>query len=133
MNDFDIYGLAYDKLLALMLSRSKEARMLLEKILSCDVFILDEFTTAIIRDIQTIALLETDRNDNVRKMSDFVEKLEKETATLETPTDTMRELLWAFVKEFLYQFENIVKNGEHNNECFKGLCRSDVSSAKSIN
>lgn len=62
--DFDIYCLTYDKLQALLVSSSPESEKLLKKLLDCDVFILDEFTKAVIRDVLTVTVVAPDESDS---------------------------------------------------------------------
>ncbi len=127
LNDFDIIGLTYDKLRALQLSRSKESKSLLEKLRSCDVFILDEFTTVILSDIQTIKIVKVNENSDVEKLSDLLNELEQRTTEFKTPTVAVKPILWSFIKEFLNQFEKITTSDEYNNECIEILSKKDLT------
>jgi hypothetical protein len=119
LNNFDVYGLTYDKLKALLLVGTKEALTILKKLRSCDVFILDEFTTAIIRDILALALVKIDENNEVKKKSEVVRKLEKEASNTMTTTDEvfLKDIFWPTVYQFLHQFENITTSGIYTNRC----------------
>ena len=65
VNDFDLYVLTYDKLQALQLSQSAKAKVLLDKLINCDVFIFDEFTTALLTDAPTLELISADQNGRI--------------------------------------------------------------------
>jgi len=115
--DFDVYCLTYDKLLALQLSQSREAKILLDKLLSCDVFILDEFTTAVLREIPTLAIVEIDENGNVRRLSEQVHREIEKASKLETPNDLVNGILFPIIEEFLKQVEKITESGRYPNKC----------------
>lgn len=66
--DFDICVLTYDKLRALQISRSLESRRLLKKLAGCDVFVLDEFSTAVLISIPTITIIGANRNGKNGKL-----------------------------------------------------------------
>ena len=127
MEDFDIYCLTYSKLQALQKSTSKEAIFLLEKLSKCDVFIFDEFTTALIRDIPTIVIATTDGDSSVLQLSErikaaFEEEFRRSDRIIteglyENNKVMFRESeFWGIVIEhFLAHFESIEQSGVYNN------------------
>lgn len=99
MNDFDLYCLTYDKLRTLMQYESEDTTMIIDKLLAADVLILDEFTTAVLADVQTIELV-YDYNGLTKKLSDDIEALLPKKAT------------WVqILRTFLKHFENVKENG----------------------
>ena len=128
LNDFDVYGLTYDKLRALLIVGSKEAKALLKKMWSCHVFIKDEITTAIVRDIPTLKVKETDENGNIKRFSELVEDLEKEALKIETEADEffVKDTFWPIVKDFLNQFQNVAASGIYTNECIEGFSEDNL-------
>jgi hypothetical protein len=121
--DYDVYGLTYDKLNALFLSRSNEAKTLLAKLWACDVFIFDEITTAIIKSIVTLKLVEVDEDGNISKLSTRIERLEKKALALKTkPSESVAKgQVWSKVKEFIHQFETAIENGACINRSIEEL------------
>jgi hypothetical protein len=99
MNDFNLFCLTYDKLQALVQYQSKDTTMIIDKLLAADVLILDESTTAILSDVQTIELI-YDYNGLAKKMSDDIEAL------------LPKKAMWAdILRTFLKHFENVKENG----------------------
>jgi len=136
LNDFNLYCLTYDKLLALLMSSSPESRKLLKKLQACDVFILDEFTTAVVRHISTIPLVTTDENGKTRRMSEHI-KADFEVEFNRTDRIISEDLyeensflfkesrFWAIVIDlFLSQFER-VQSGLYKNPVWKFLSKSE--------
>lgn len=114
MNDFDIYCLTYSKLQALLKSTSTEAKILLEKLRSCTVFIFDEFTTAVIIDIPTITVVTTGESKKLvklstRLMSSFIDEFER-SARRRRESD-----FWMTILLFLDQFENAKQSDVYKN------------------
>lgn len=70
LNDFNLILLTYDKLRALLASSSPESAKLLKKLQEYDVFIFDEYQSALGRGIQTIEIVTPDENGNVTRMND---------------------------------------------------------------
>jgi len=119
-NSFDIYCLTYDKLRALQKSASEEAEVLLEKLRGCSVFIFDEFTTAVIRDIPTVTVMSLDKSKNLVKMStllqsDFADRVQ----CLHQAKNKMELDFWLTVFRFLSQFENISQSRVYENKALK--------------
>jgi len=72
VNEFDIYCLTYDKLQALLKSMSKETMMLLEKLRNCDVFVFDEFATAVVQDVPTLSVVGINEDGEPTKLSVYL-------------------------------------------------------------
>lgn len=140
INDFDLYCLTYSKLQALQKSSSEEAKLLLEKLRKCDVIILDEFTTAVVRDIPTIALVTRDGKGRIVRTSEHLmatfEKEFKRSDKIisedlyEHNTVLLRESgFWGIViQDFLAQFENINQNGIYKNIVHDSLPEDGIKS-----
>lgn len=137
VNEFGIYCLTYDKLQALLKSMSKETMMLLEKLRNCDVFVFDEFATAVIQDIPTISVITRDENSELAKLSaqlrssfsdEFLqfdkilrEGLYEKSAKMKTESD-----LWMTIELFLSQFENINQSGVYKNKAIEVFSEDDL-------
>jgi hypothetical protein len=118
INDYDIYGLTYAKLRALQLSRTRSTNAFLAKLRRCEVFIFDEITTAIVGTISTFSLVSTNSQGEVKRVSDQIAKLKRQSAHLANNIDeAIKTDFWAFIECFL-QLEQITENGEHANPCW---------------
>jgi len=106
--DYDVYLLTYDKLRALLMSSSPEAKELLEKLWNCDVFILDEFTTAILVSAPTLVVKSLDEKGQVLTLKDSLKILRECSSKVDI---MVNEVIWGIIDEFLDQFENIEING----------------------
>lgn len=127
MNKFDIYCLTYSKLQALQKSTSEEAKQLLQKIQKCDVFIFDEFTTAVIRDMPTVDIITQGENGEVVRMSEHIKTTfaEEFRRTDNIISEDLYDKNRAFLKEsvfwgividtFLAQFSKINQSGIYKN------------------
>lgn len=124
--DFDLYCLTYDKLLALLLSHSREAKVLLQKLQFCDVFILDEFTTAVIRDIPTLTVVETDEKGNINRLSEQISRTIHKVAKLKTPNDLIKGVLFPILEDFLKQVENTAESGRYPNKCVDVFSKKEI-------
>jgi hypothetical protein len=128
LNDLDLYGLTYAKVMALLLSQSRDAEILLQKLWSCDVFILDEFTTAIIRDVPILPVKETDENDHVTRLSEQIEETKEHATRLQVPENEsfVKEVFWSIAEQFLIQCENVSKSGEYLNKSTHGYTEEGI-------
>ena len=95
IHDFDLFCLTYDKLQSLIQHQSKDTTMIIDKLLAADVLVLDEFTTAVLADVQTIDLI-YDYNGILKKLRDEIEPLLPKNASW---ADTLRT--------FMKRFENV--------------------------
>jgi len=116
MNEFDVYCLTYDKLRALMQYQSKDTTMIIDKLSAPNrprVLILDEDTTAVHAEVQTIELI-YDYNGLAKKLSDDIEAL--------LPT----KAIWAdILRAFLKLFENVKENGILENNVWNAVLLPD--------
>jgi len=136
LNDFNLYCLTYNKLLALLMSPSPESRKLLKKLQECDFFILDEFTAALVRGISTIPLVTTDENGKVTQMSERIksefeeefhriDKIISEDLYEENNALFKESRFWAIVIDlFLAQFQR-EQSGLYKNLVWKFLSKSE--------
>lgn len=109
LNDFDVYGLTYDKLQALQQSQSSEANIILSKLAQCEVKIPDESSLAVLADVKTIELVYKDRNTIV-KLSESLEQL--------LPGDKS----WGLVlRTFLKFFESRTQSGLYENIAWNSI------------
>lgn len=120
--DFDIYALTYDKLRALQISRSLESRKLLKKLAGCDVFVLDEFSTAVLISIPT-TIIGANRNGKNSKLQHELLRLREESEKLENPFVT---IFWDIIDDFLSQFEKVEKSVTYTNDWVKTLSEREV-------
>ena len=126
MNEFDVYCLTYSKLQALQKSTSEDAKLLLEKLRKCEVFIFDEFTT-VIGAVPTIEMVKIDYESNVIRMgknirATFKEEFERSDKIM---SEDIAEIGSALFKEsdfwgihidlFLAKFEDIKQSGIYKN------------------
>jgi len=136
-NEFDVYCLTYDKLKALQKSMSKETEMLLEKLRNCDVFIFDEFTTAVIQDVLTIFLVTIDENGKPAKLSSHLtrsfadefqqfDKILREGLYARSAKMKMESDFWITIELFLGQFENVKENGVYKNKAVEGFSEDEL-------
>lgn len=114
INDFDIYCLTYDKLKALQKSASPEAERLLEKLRNCAVFILDEFTTAVIQGITTIEVVAVSDGEKVKLSTRLIPSFSEEFKGSKSD-------FWMTVELFLHQFESIKESGVYKNNAIDHL------------
>lgn len=115
LSDFELIGLTYDKLRTLIYSGTEDARRLLCKLWSSEkIFIFDEFTTSLLRDIPTLTIAKKDKNGNIQRLSEKIENLESSTQSIDADEglDVFLGIIWGFLE----QFENVLKNGEYVNE-----------------
>lgn len=140
LNNFNLYCLTYDKLLALLMSSSPESRKLLKKLQACDVFIFDEFTTAVVRDVPTIEMVATDEAGKVTRMSEriratFKDEFERVDEIIakdlyENSASLFKESgFWGIIVDlFLAQFGNINQSGIYKNFAADSLPKSERKS-----
>ena len=121
--DFDIYALTYDKLRALQISRSLESRRLLKKLAGCDVFVLDEFSTAVLISIPTTTIMGANRNGRNGKLQRELPRLREESEKLENP---FVSIFWDIIDDFLSQFEKVEKSITYTNDWVKTLSEREV-------
>lgn len=114
INDFDIYCLTYDKLKALQKSTSSEAKRLLEKLRNCAIFILDEFTTAVIQSIATVEIVTVSSGEKVKLSTRLISNLVDDFKRSESD-------FWMTVALFLHQFESIKESGVYKNHAIDHL------------
>lgn len=126
MNGFDIYCLTYDKLKALQKSESKETEVFLRKLRDCDVFILDEFTTAVIQDSSSIEIVTSSENRQQVKLSTLL--VSGFAGEVKRSSEKKKESdFWMTVLLFLGQFENISESGVFKNEAVASLSKDELS------
>lgn len=140
MNEFDVYYLTYSKLQALQKSTSEEAKLLLEKLRKCDVFVYDESTTAVIRDIPTIEMVTKDETGKVTHMSERIRatfKVELKRSDEIISKDLYEENramfkeseFWGIIIDpFLAQFGNINQGGIYKSFGPNFLSKSEMQS-----
>lgn len=101
---YDVYLLTYDKLLAMQTADSKETRKLLKRISDCDVFIFDEFTTSVLRNIPTVIIKKTDENGQVIRLRHLLNKTFEASKDVE---DKFSGILQDIIDDLLNECENI--------------------------
>jgi len=137
VNEFDIYCLTYDKLQALLKSMSKETMMLLGKLRNCDVFVFDEFATAVIRDIPTLSVVAINENGKPAKLSVYLrssfndelrqfDKILREASYESSDKMKVESDLWMTIELFLGQFENINQSGVYKNKAIEAFSKDDL-------
>lgn len=127
INEFDVYCLTYSKLQAMQKRASEDVKSLLQKLQKCDVFIFDEFTTAVVRDVPTIMMVKADETGKVTHISEhiraeFREEFQRSDKIIsedlyETSRAMFREsAFWGILIDiFLAQFENVKQSGIYKN------------------
>ncbi len=128
LEDFDIYCLTYDKLQALLASSSPESEKLMNKLLGCDVIVLDEFTRAVIRDVPTIEVVTISKEDSQRKRFRMSERLRAAFPELLQHLDSFLSEFWTAVMNFLIQFESVERSGVYQNRAIAHLSEDERKS-----
>jgi len=140
INEFDVYCLTYSKLQALQKSSSEGAKLLLDKLRKCDVFIFDEFTSALVTGVPTIKMVSTDEEGNVIRMgknirATFREEFERSDKIIsenlyETSPAMLNESgLWGIhIDLFLAEFEDIRQSGIYKNFVVDSLPEEEMKS-----
>jgi len=127
--DHNVYLLTYHKLQVLQNSETQESQELLKKLQDCHVFILDEFTRAILLSIFTLTIQEIDKNGNVTKIRKELEELRRIS---ERTQSTFECILWSTIDFFLDQCEKITKDGVYSNEIIQISSEEDNKKAFAI-
>jgi hypothetical protein len=127
--DYDVYLLTYDKLRVLQNSEAEESKKLLNKLCNCHIFILDEFTRAILLSIFNLTVREIDQNGNVSDLREQLKDLRQES---EKTQSTFELILWSTIDHFLDQCEKITKDGLYSNELIKISSEQDNRKAFAI-
>jgi len=113
VEDYDAYLLTYDKLRAMQISISPEAKQLLKKILGCDAFILDEFTTAVLPSIPTLTIKKTDENGEITTLRDKLDRIRQESKSIE---DDFNDMFWSIIDDLLNKCESINESNVISND-----------------
>lgn len=108
-HDFDLFCLTYDKLQSLIQHQAKDTTVIVDKLLAADVLVLDEFTTAVLADVQTIDLI-YDLHGIQKKLRDKIEPLLPQNA------------VWAeTLKSFMIRFENVKESSVLGNKIWDAI------------